>query len=70
MAITNMAAKWYLMGVQLGVDQNELTNIKHGNHDSKIACLMMFTEWFNNTDTEKSWNTLLEALQCQSVGES
>jgi len=70
LVITNMAFKWYLMGVELGVDQNELNNIKHDCQDSKTACLMMFTEWLNNTGGEKSWNTLLGALHSQFVGES
>ena len=65
-----MASKWYLIGVELSVDQNELNNIKHGNHDSKTDCLMIFTEWLNYTGEEKSWNTQLGALQSQSVGES
>jgi len=70
LVIASMASKWYLMGVELGVDQNELNNIKHDNHNSKNACLMMFTEWLTNTRVEKSWNALLKALQSQFVGES
>ena len=62
-----MASKWYLMGVEFGVDQNEQNNIKHDYQDSKTACMTMSTE---SQVGEKSWNTLLGALQSQFVGES
>ena len=66
-----MATKWYEMGLQLNVDQKELDTINHDHHDdSKVACRTMFTEWLENTPTEKSWNKVLEALQSQSVGKS
>jgi len=65
-----MAHKWYEMGLQLGVDEKKLDTIKCDNRDSKIACREMFTEWINNTQTEKSWEILLKALQSQSVAES
>ena len=65
-----MAPKWFEMGLQLGIDENELETIKHDNSDSKTAARMMFTEWLRNTQKEKSWESLLEALQSQSVGES
>ena len=66
--IPGMATKWYEMGLQLGVDEKELEIIYHDNKDSKTACRMMFTEWLNNVQSEKSWKILLEALYSHSVG--
>ena len=70
LVIPNMAFTWYEMGIQLGVNQNELDIIKHDYQDSKKACLKMFTEWLNDTQAEKSWDTLLKSLHSHSVGQS
>jgi len=66
--IPGMATKWYEMGLRLGVDERELEIIQHDTKDSKTACRMMFREWWDNTQSEKSWKILLEALCSQSVG--
>jgi len=65
-----MATKWFEMGLQLGVDPKELRYIESEAPSSKTACIKMFTEWLNNTMTEKSWEKLLAALSSQSVREN
>ena len=54
-----MAPKWFEMGLQFGIDENELETIKHDNSDSKTAARIMLTEWLMNTQKVKSWDSLL-----------
>ena len=65
-----VATKWFELGLQLGVDSEELKIIERDhNHNSKKACMEMFMEWLGNTEGEKSWEKLRRALRSQSVGQ-
>jgi len=70
MVIPFMSTKWFNMGLQLGVNKNDLNRIQYDTQDCMTACRNMFAEWLKNTQTEKTWKKLVEALCSRSVGES
>jgi len=69
MVIPFMSTKWFNMGLQLGVDINDLNRIQYDTQHCMTACRNMFAEWLKSTQTEKTWKKLVEALCSQSVGE-
>ena len=70
MVIPDMSTKWFEMGLRLCVDTGVLERIEYDFQDSRTACRHMFKEWLENTQTEKSWNKILQALCSRSVGKS
>ena len=66
--MSNAACKWKEIGVQLlpSDQENEIQNIEdnfHGNVKCFQRCLWI---WLT-TDTDATWDKLIEALRCRSV---
>ena len=66
----SVVAKWYCIGVQLGVDPAKLEEIEnnHQTADRRFSEVIKF--WLRgNTRVAASWESLVEVLERSSVGE-
>ena len=63
--------KWYDIGIELEIKQEELDVIKRINHEDPSACLLkMIAGWLKSTtDEKKAWKTLADALNSKPVNE-
>ena len=60
-------AKWYNVGLQLGMEACDLDAIQKDNHYKSEDCLReMIKQWLNRT--RGSWRKLIDALNHETVG--
>ena len=71
--------KWYILGVGLGLDQDELEMIEDKYGDDELRMMKMFRLWLK-TDSDPTYSTLIKTLivigkkeaaesLCQHIGE-
>ena len=62
-------AKWYDIGIELGIPVGDLKSIK-AMCDTPSECLLEALEyWLKQVDPKPSWKTLISALEQPAVGE-
>ena len=58
------AADWEDIGIQLDVDDGDLQLIKSNNAGNNSSCLRdMLRKWLTQTSPERSWITIVEAVE-------
>ena len=66
-------AKWKLVGVQLKLPNGKLDEIQAQNAGSPDQCILsfegVFTKWKRLGTSPYTWETIINALSSQSVGE-
>ena len=56
-------AKWYTLGIHLGLKYNKLEAIRKNNsNDNEAALLEVFRAWLDNAQ-DLSWNIIVKALK-------
>ena len=62
-------AKWYNIGLQLGLTAGTLDAIQRTNHHDTGDCFRdTLKEWLSKIDLNPSWNSLARALRAPPVG--
>ena len=70
-AVYDVAAKWYDLGLELGISANCLDRIKSAYSNNPEDCLReMLLKWLSisGVNPEPSWKVLCDALRIQAVG--
>ena len=62
-------AKWQEVGIQLGLKDRELKEMKSNMSNSKSCFQEVFALWEQTKRSEYTWNTLCEVLRSQHVNE-
>ena len=67
--VNKAVCKWKEIGVQLlpPEQENEIQNIEAENLSGKVERFQRVLEKWLETDTNATWNKLIEALRCPSV---
>ena len=59
-----VASKWYLLGLWIGVDENELDKIEVDNPNDSNNCLVkMLKKWLKMVQPKPSWSAVVDALR-------
>ena len=68
--LVSVMAKWYRIGIQLGVDQAKLKEIKN-NYQTADRCFSEVVKFWlrGNTRVAVSWESLVEILEQPFIGE-
>ena len=61
-------AKWYNVGLELGIDPGTLDVIEGNNKDINNCFRVMLTTWLKMVQPKPTWTALAEALQSPTVG--
>ena len=64
--VVDISARWYQLGLQLGVKPGTLDRIRAQFSDPRDQLLEMLKTWLES-DVNCSWKTLVEALRSRSV---
>ena len=67
--IPHVTSRWYTLGVKLlNEDQESYLDVIESNHagDNETCCMKMFWYWLN-TNTDATWQRLIEGLQSPAV---
>ena len=68
-AVWEGRAKWYNMGLELGLTAGTLDAIQQTNkHDVDDCFRAMLKEWLRKTEVLPAWNSLAKALRAPPVG--
>ena len=65
--VFSAAAKWYDIGLELGVSADDLDTIKKANDDPKECLREMLRQWLSKVDLEPTWEALIAALRIPAV---
>ena len=65
--VFSAAAKWYDIGLELGVSADDLDTIKKANDDPKECLREMLRQWLPKVDPQPSWEALVAALRIPAV---
>ena len=57
------AAKWYDIGLELGMTADDLDVIQKANDNPKVCLREMLRQWLSGMDPEPSWEALIAALR-------
>ena len=66
---SQVATKWYYLGLRLQVNTNTLDRIENDVRDSNDACRKMFQAWLRD-NSKGTWNDVIAALKSNSVKEN
>ena len=62
-------SKWYMIGIELGLDVDELDAIEANSHHRTDECLSkMLHSWLRQAIPRPTWSKLVEALRSRSIG--
>ena len=62
------AAKWYTLGIHLGLENNKLEVIRKDSYnDSSAALIAVFQAWLDNAQ-DPSWSVIVKALKDTELG--
>ena len=67
-AVYDVAAKWYDLGLELGIPSDYLDAIKSAHSDPQDCLREMLRKWLSGVDPEPSWKVLSGALRNEAVG--
>ena len=67
--VLEVASKWYELGLQLGVKESDLKNIKHdyGDRGVKTCLTEMLSVWLKMIHPRPSWERLLSSVSHSTV---
>ena len=65
--VFSAAARWYDIGLELGVTADDLDTIKKANDDPKECLREMLRQWLSNVKPVPSWKALIAALRVPAV---
>jgi hypothetical protein len=65
--ILSAAAKWYDIGLELGLTPDYLDTIKRANVDSQDCLRELLRRWLSSVDPQPSWKALITALSTPAV---
>ena len=65
--IPHVATKWFELGLELKIMDNELKVIEGCNYDDKKSCRIMFRTWLD-TNSNANWCQIVKALKSRGVG--
>jgi hypothetical protein len=65
--ILSAAAKWYDIGLELGLTADYLDTIKKANDDPQDCLRELLRRWLSGVDPQPSWKALIAALSTQAV---
>ena len=65
----NISAKWYDIGLELGLRTGVLENIRYQNPDAPTCLREMVFHWLKKVDPPPTWEGLACALESCTVGE-
>ena len=65
--VLSAAAKWYDIGLELGMSVDYLDTVKKENDDQKDCLREMLRQWLSGVDPEPSWESLVAALRIPVV---
>ena len=68
-AVLDTQAKWYNIGLELGIEPGELDGVKSDNPGSVAGCLTESLKRFlRQVNPKPSWKRLADAMASKSVG--
>ena len=68
-AVWEARAKWYTIGLELGIAPDTLDSIKGSAKDNIDDCITaMIKDWLNNGNPRPTWAALAKALRSPIVG--
>ena len=68
-AVWDGRAKWYDIGLELGLTAGTLDAIQQTNHDQTDHCFRAtLKQWLSRADLHPSWSSLAAALRAPPVG--
>ena len=63
-------AKWYSIGILLGIDHAKLNEFEMNHRTADRCFIEMINFWLNNnTRVTRSWTSLVEILELDCIGE-
>lgn len=68
-SLVKISHRWYVLGLQLGVETNKLDGIRLQFQKPDMALLEVIKEWLKQTSKPCSWDALVKALRTNSVNE-
>ena len=69
-ALFDIRAKWYHIGVELGLPVGTLNAIRTQFTDLTDCVTEMCTKWLQGTHPSPTWNDLIKAVESPFVGEN
>ena len=63
-----VAARWYDLGVHLGLDTGVLDGVSGKEHQTEKCFTQTLTEWWNNNPVPRKWEPIIAALKTEAVG--
>ena len=68
-AVWEGRAKWYNIGLELGLTAGTLDAIQQTNrHDTEDCFRTVLKEWLSNSELQPSWSSLARSLRAPPVG--
>ena len=67
-AVWEARAKWYNIGLKLGISVGTLDSIESSNQNSGRCLTAMIKDWLKNGKPKPSWAQLAKALKSRMVG--
>ena len=65
-----ISTKWYDLGLQLGIKDYTLDEIKHNHRDeARTCCRETIRRWLQNAGSAATWNNLIQALEADSISQ-
>ena len=62
--LSDKAAEWEDIGLELDIDYGELKRIKADNRGDSKSCLReLFDKWLSRVDPEPSWKAIADAIE-------
>ena len=61
--LADISANWELIGIALGVLQNDLKGLQQENIDKKVKLSRVIAKWMETESTPVSWETLISAIE-------
>ena len=61
--LANVTAKWKIIGVALGVDDNTLDGIDKSNDTNVLKLNSVINTWINTKSSPYTWETLISAIE-------
>ena len=63
--------KWYMIGLELDIEQHQLNTIRQSSHQDAILCFSrVFELWQNQADPPFTWTTIVGVLRSPIVQEN
>ena len=61
--LADISADWEVIGIALGVTQNDLKGFQQENIDKTVKLSRVIAKWMKTESTPVSWETLISAIE-------